>query len=231
VFRGNKEVTAKQVQEMLGLSSNVAPGGRPAGPPTKNRFLMPLAECQLNLESILEELQRDSQHSKGRMLRATGVAAAVAIGLLEASCPGSGARVMLFAAGPPTTAPGQVLSEDPKELIRSHNDIAKDKAPMVSKSTKYYDSLGRRAAANGHTIDLFFGALDQVGLLEMRGLVKHTGELHAVFYFAPGSRNSAKMLLPSRPRRLACDGGKLPARSVQGLVQEVLWHGREWRAE
>jgi protein transport protein SEC23 len=35
--------------------------------------------------------------------------------------------------------------------------------------------LAKRAAANGHVIDIFSGALDQVGLLEMRSLPNTTG--------------------------------------------------------
>ena len=47
------------------------------------RFLMPLAECEMTLETILEELQREPSPPAGqRYLRSTGVALSVAVGLL-----------------------------------------------------------------------------------------------------------------------------------------------------
>jgi protein transport protein SEC23 len=100
--------------------------------------LLPLSECKFTLETIIEELQRDPQpNSKTtRPLRATGVAVAVAVSLLEHSFAGSVGRVMLFSAGPCTVGPGMVISEDMKELIRSHHDINKDRAPHMAKATK-----------------------------------------------------------------------------------------------
>ncbi len=220
VFRGNKEVTPRQVQEMLGIiargqqpqQANAA-GAAPtpaaaAAAGAKSRFVLPLAECQLTLETILDELQRDPQSHKGRPLRATGVAMAVAVSLLEASFAGSGARIMLFSSGPCTTAPGLVLTEDNKELIRSHNDILKDKAPHVAKATKYYDALGRRAATNGHVVDVFACCLDQVGVLEMRGLLRHTGGvlLQAESYTNSQFKDSFKKLFATEPPAAAAPG-------------------------
>jgi len=40
---------------------------------------------------------------------------------------------------------------------------------------KFYDALAKRTAHNGHVIDIFAGCLDQVGLLEMKGLCNSTG--------------------------------------------------------
>ncbi len=39
---------------------------------------------------------------------------------------------------------------------------------------QFYESLATRASNNGHTIDLFAGCLDQVGLLEMRSMPNST---------------------------------------------------------
>lgn len=39
---------------------------------------------------------------------------------------------------------------------------------------KFYEGLAKRAANNGHAIDLFAGCLDQVGLLEMKSLSNFT---------------------------------------------------------
>jgi protein transport protein SEC23 len=90
VFRGNKEVTAKQIQDLLALSNsrtsaNVKPGGGQQTAFRENGFLVPLSECELTLTSTLEELQHDPRPVKNdkRPLRATGVAISAAISLLE----------------------------------------------------------------------------------------------------------------------------------------------------
>lgn len=77
---------------------------------------------------------------------------------------------MLFAGGPATEGPGQVVSNELKEPIRSHHDIDRDAAKHYKRSLKFYEGLAERAANNGHTVDLFAGCLDQVGLLEMKSL-------------------------------------------------------------
>jgi protein transport protein SEC23 len=46
---------------------------------------------------------------------------------------------------------------------------------MVADIRQFYDNLAKRTAHNGHTIDIFAGCLDQVGLLEMKGLCNSTG--------------------------------------------------------
>lgn len=40
---------------------------------------------------------------------------------------------------------------------------------------QFYEGLAKRAATNGHTIDIFAGCLDQIGLLEMKSMVNNTG--------------------------------------------------------
>ena len=44
----------------------------------------------------------------------------VAVGLLEKSVTGSGARAMLFTGGPATCGPGMVVGRDRGEALRSH---------------------------------------------------------------------------------------------------------------
>lgn len=39
---------------------------------------------------------------------------------------------------------------------------------------QFYDSLAKRAASNGHAVDLFAGCLDQIGFLEMKSLPNST---------------------------------------------------------
>lgn len=81
---------------------------------------------------------------------------------------------MLFAGGPPSQGPGQVVSTELKEPIRSHHDIDRDNVKHFKRACKFYESLSKRASANGHAIDIFAGCLDQVGLLEMRSLANAT---------------------------------------------------------
>ncbi|KAF8471836.1 protein transporter SEC23 [Kalaharituber pfeilii] len=185
VFRGNKDYTAKQVQEMLGL---LAPGLRPQGaqfhpgqPPQRmnpsSRFLLPVQQCEIELTNALEQLQKDPWPvaNDKRPLRCTGVALSVAVGLLETSFANTGARIMLFAGGPSTEGPGMVVGPELREPIRSHHDIERDNIKYYKKAVKFYDTLAKRTAHNGHIIDIFAGCLDQVGLLEMKSLANSTG--------------------------------------------------------
>lgn len=191
VFRGNKDYAAKQVQEMLGLTmgGGVRPGmqpqmqpqpGRPAPPMmggASTRFLLPKQQCEVQLTSVLESLQKDPWPvaNDKRAVRCTGVALSVAVGILETSFQNSGARIMLFTGGPATEGPGMVVSAELKEQIRSHHDIDRDNIKYYKRALKFYDGLAKRTAHNGHIVDIFAGCLDQVGLLEMKGLPNSTG--------------------------------------------------------
>uniref|UniRef100_A0A8D3ECJ3 Protein transport protein SEC23 n=1 Tax=Scophthalmus maximus TaxID=52904 RepID=A0A8D3ECJ3_SCOMX len=185
VFRGTKDLSAKQIQEMLGLMKPAAAGnqGRPAAPQDaaassgKFWFLQPVHRVDMNLTDLLGELQRDPWPvpQGKRPLRSTGVALTVAVGLLEGTFPNTGARVMLFIGGPPTQGPGMVVGDELKTPIRSWHDIQKDNARHLKKATKYYEALANRSAVNGHNIDIYACALDQTGLLEMKCLSNLTG--------------------------------------------------------
>jgi len=184
VFRGTKEYTSKQIQDMLGLATPTVrpPIQRPGQPGiTQNlgasRFLQPIQQCEFALTSTLEQLQRDPWPvaNDKRSQRCTGVAMSVAIGLMESTYPGTGARIMLFCGGPATEGPGMVVGNEFKEPIRSHHDIEKDNIKYYKKATKFYEALSKRASTNGHIVDIFAGCLDQIGLLEMKSLVNATG--------------------------------------------------------
>ncbi|KAI0298732.1 hypothetical protein B0F90DRAFT_1732042 [Multifurca ochricompacta] len=181
VFRGGKEYTPKQIQDMLGLSSQNRAAPRPGQPMPPQafgaaRFLLPVSQCEFQLTGILESLTRDPWPvaSDKRPLRCTGVALSVAVGLLETTFPNSGARIMLFSGGAATEGPGMVVSHELKEPIRSHHDIDRDSVKHFKRATKFYEGLAKRASNNGHAIDLFAGCLDQVGLLEMKALPNST---------------------------------------------------------
>ncbi|XP_067315053.1 protein transport protein Sec23B [Pseudorasbora parva] len=182
VFRGTKELTPKQIQEMLGLMKPATSGqqGKPLAPhdaAASCRFLQPVQAVDMNLTDLLGELQRDPWPvpQGKRPLRSTGIALSIAIGLLEGTFPNTGARVMLFTGGPPTQGPGMVVGDELKTPIRSWHDIQKDNARHLKKATKYYETLANRTAVNGHSVDIYACALDQTGLLEMKCLSNLTG--------------------------------------------------------
>uniref|UniRef100_A0A667XEQ5 Protein transport protein SEC23 n=1 Tax=Myripristis murdjan TaxID=586833 RepID=A0A667XEQ5_9TELE len=180
VFRGTKDLSAKQLQEMLGLTKPSASQGRgpqAAQPPLSNRFLQPVQKIDMNLTDLLGELQRDPWPvTQGkRPLRSLGVAMSIAVGLLECTFPNTGARIMTFVGGPATQGPGMVVGDELKTPIRSWHDIEKDNAKFMKKATKHYEALAGRASSNGHIIDIYACALDQTGLLEMKCCANHTG--------------------------------------------------------
>ena len=154
VFRGTKEYTTKQIQDMLNLAPfqnrAAAPGmpqGGPSGPPPNAaaRFLLPVGQIEEALTGIIEQLQRDPWPvaNDKRAQRCTGVAMSVAVGLLESTFANTGARIMLFAAGPATEGPGMVVSNELKEPIRSHHDIDRDNVKYFKRATKVSDADSR----------------------------------------------------------------------------------------
>ncbi|XP_047954159.1 protein transport protein SEC23-like [Salvia hispanica] len=194
VFRGSKDITKDQVLEQLGLAvpGNRRPGpgmqksgGGPspvagAGPNTGiNRFLLPASECDYTLDSLLDELVTDQWPIApgNRALRCTGVALSVATGLLGASTSGAGARIILLVGGPCTEGPGSIVSKDLSDPVRSHKDLDKDAAPFFKKAVHFYDELGKQLVSQGHVLDVFASALDQVGIAEMKIAIEKTGGL------------------------------------------------------
>ncbi|XP_057715831.1 protein transport protein Sec23A [Corythoichthys intestinalis] len=181
VFKGTKDLSAKQLQEMLGLSKPVASsqGRGPQTPqqPQCNRFLQSVQKVDMNLTDLLGELQRDSWPvvQGKRPLRSLGVAMSIAVGLLECTFPNTGARIMTFIGGPATQGPGMVVGDELKTPIRSWHDIEKDNAKFMKKAAKHYESLASRASASGHVMDIYACSLDQTGLLEMKCCANNTG--------------------------------------------------------
>uniref|UniRef100_A0A182THA3 Protein transport protein SEC23 n=1 Tax=Anopheles melas TaxID=34690 RepID=A0A182THA3_9DIPT len=188
VFRGTKDLSAKQIQDMLGIGRGPGPqqpgqqqqamrgAAAPPAPPA-NRFLQPLHKCDMALTDLLGELQRDPWPvpQGKRYLRSTGAALSIAVGLLECTYPNTGGRIMLFVGGPCSQGPGQVVDDELKHPIRSHHDIQKDNAKFMKKAIKHYDALALRTATNGHCIDIYSCALDQTGLMEMKQCCNSTG--------------------------------------------------------
>ena len=70
VFRGTKELSTKQIQDMLGLNKQIPVGSKQTGQPGQApvsqqymppgyKFLQPVSKCDMNLTDLLNELQRD----------------------------------------------------------------------------------------------------------------------------------------------------------------------------
>jgi len=193
VFRGTKDMTSKQIQDMLGIGKSGASAGQPRMPQQQpmgqppgqqmpgtlpgNRFLQPVHKCDMALTDLLAEIQPDPWPVAlgKRPLRSTGVALSIAVGLLECTYPNTGGRIMMFVGGPGSQGPGQVVDDELKNPIRSHHDIEKDNARWMRKAMKHYEALANRSAANGHVIDIYSCSLDQTGLHEMKFCCNYTG--------------------------------------------------------
>ncbi|KAH8481156.1 hypothetical protein H0E87_031196 [Populus deltoides] len=243
VFRGTKEISKDQIMEQLGIGGagrrNV-PGGavgvggyqQQRGMPMQNsgvsRFLLPASDCEFTLNSLLDELQTDQWPVApgNRPSRCTGVALSVAAGLLGACLPGTGARIVALVGGPCTEGPGVIISKDLSDPVRSHKDLDKDAAPYFKKAVKFYDSLAKQLVSQGHVLDLFASALDQVGVAEMKVAVERTGGLvvlsesfgHSVF------KDSFKRVFDSGEKSLGlCFNGTLEINcskdiKIQGII-------------
>ncbi|KAI3856084.1 hypothetical protein MKX03_037624 [Papaver bracteatum] len=187
VFRGSKDYTKEQILEQMNFfakkpkpTTGVIAGARDGlSAESIARFLLPASECEFALNSVLEELQKDPWpvNPDQRATRCTSTALSVAASLLGACVPGSGARIMAFVGGPATEGTGAIVSKTLSEPIRSHKDIDKDSAPYYHKAVKFYEGLAKQLVTQGHVLDLFACALDQVGVAELKVAVERTGGL------------------------------------------------------
>ena len=161
------------IKEQLGLVGN-DPRGIQAG---ARKFLMPAGECEFTLNTIIEELVKDPWPvlPGHRPLRCTGNALFLAITLLEIAFPKHGARVMLFSGGAASFGPGMIVGDTLIDSIRTQHAIKNDEAKYTKAATAFYQGIALRASNNGHSIDIFCCAIDQIGILEMRSLSEKTG--------------------------------------------------------
>lgn len=185
VFKGTKEVSKEQILEQMCFfagkqkpATGVIAGTRDGlSSESISRFLVPASECEFVFNSVIEELQKDPWHipADQRASRCTGTALSVAASLLGVCVPGSGARIMAFVGGPSTEGPGSIVSKSLSESIRSHKDLDKDSAPLYDKAVKFYDQIAKQLVHQGHVLDLFACAVDQVGVAEMKVAIEKTG--------------------------------------------------------
>lgn len=136
------------------------------------RFLRSVADCEFTINSLLDELQRDSfpVSSDQRPSRCTGAALKVAAGMLAACSPDTGARIIGFVGGPCTEGPGVIVAKELTDPIRSHKDLAKDTAAHFNKAVKFYEGLAKQLVSQGHVLDIFACAVDQVGISSLHFL-------------------------------------------------------------
>ncbi|TVU09825.1 hypothetical protein EJB05_43321, partial [Eragrostis curvula] len=185
VFKGTKEVTKEQILEQMCFfagkkmpTTGVIAGTRDGlSSESISRFLLPASECEFVLNSVIEEMQKDPWPvpADQRASRCTGAALSVAANLLGVCVPGSGARIMAFIGGPSTEGPGSIVSKSLSEPIRSHKDLDKDSAPLYDKAVKFYDQIAKQLVHQGHVLDVFACAVDQVGVAEMKIAIEKTG--------------------------------------------------------
>ncbi|KAI4355995.1 hypothetical protein L6164_000049 [Bauhinia variegata] len=185
VFKGSKDVSKEQLLEQMSFfaqkpkpSTGVIAGARDGlSSESIARFLLPASDCEFALNSVLEELQKDpwAVPADQRATRCTSTALSIAASLLGACVPGSGARIMAFIGGPATEGPAAIVSKYLSEPIRSHKDLDKDSVPHYHKSVKFYEGLSKQLVHQGHVLDLFACALDQVGIAELKTAVERTG--------------------------------------------------------
>ncbi|KAL6858824.1 hypothetical protein ACP4OV_017826 [Aristida adscensionis] len=185
VFKGTKEVTKEQILDQMRFfagktkpTTGVIAGSRDGlSAESIARFLLPASECEFVLNSVIEELQKDPWPvpADRRASRCTGAALSVAASLLGVCVPGSGARIMAFIGGPATGGPGSIVSKSLSEPIRSHKDLDKGSVALYNKAVKFYEEISKQLVHQGHVLDLFACALDQVGVAEMKVAVERTG--------------------------------------------------------
>ncbi|EED93311.1 hypothetical protein THAPSDRAFT_22248 [Thalassiosira pseudonana CCMP1335] len=214
VIRGNKEYGPAKFGQLLGCGGAAAAGGN-----VLRRFLLPVSECAMTLESILDDLRKDPWPvpSDKRVARCTGCALSVATSLLDLALPRRGARVMMFVGGPCTSGPGAIVSRLKTEDMRSHADLARNAEPLHKPACEFYASLAKR-----HAVGSQGGKGNQVGVLEMGELVEATGGLMVLgdSFGQSVFKESLRRVFQTFDADVPEDGGKM--QMAFGATLEVL---------
>ncbi len=111
------------------------------------------------------------------------------------------------------------MSLELSEPIRSHKDLDKDAVPHFPRAVKFYEGLAKQLAAQGHVLDLFASALDQVGIAEMKVAVERSGGLVvlAESYGHPVFKDSFRRVLQGGAEATALQAERLPEQEVPSL--------------
>lgn len=75
------------------------------------------------------------------------------------------------------------MSKSLSEPIRSHKDLDKDSALHFHKAVKFYEGLSKQLVHQGHVLDLFACALDQV-IFDFFCTVSYFCSVHFIFYMS-----------------------------------------------
>jgi len=178
VFKGDKVKTPAQIQEALKIINTNNPTAA-RNQQNLKKFLVPVADCEVNLNNILDDLQPDPfpVPQGHRTPRCTGNAIDIAMGLLECIVGVRGSRIITMIGGNCTFGPGKVVDEKLTVTIRSHHDILKqnEKTVYMKDAMSFYEGISTRALKKGIVMDLFVASVDQSGVLEMKSLFERTG--------------------------------------------------------
>ena len=181
-FKGDKEYSAQEIQELLLLSSsNDVKKINNNNKSLARKFLMGKSECVFAISNYLDELCEDPflQVFGQRKQNSCGLALHVAISLLETICNGDPCRIQAFFGNPPTIGLGKICDLNLSETIRNMSDFEKnnDNTKYFKGASEFYDGLAMRASKAGHIIDIFACCFNQTGVAEMRSCVEKTGGL------------------------------------------------------
>ncbi|XP_065566486.1 protein transport protein Sec23A-like [Artemia franciscana] len=181
-FKGTKEYNSQELRKLLKLDRQTASpaptlayGKQGPSVPT-NKFLKPLSETLNLMEEIFEGIQLDTfKVQRGRRhIRSVGAALSIAVNLLETTHTNIGGRIMSFIGGACKNGLGMIVDDDLKKTIRSHHDIEQSQAKYFKRATKFYEALAMKASQNGHAVDIYMAAQEQIGLFEMKSLLSLT---------------------------------------------------------
>ncbi|CAG9326527.1 unnamed protein product [Blepharisma stoltei] len=172
-FKGDRIYDPKNIKDQLGINHH-DPRGNIAG---GRKFFTTKSESEFSLIGIIEKIKPDIWPTAvgDRQYRCTGTALNVAVSLLELAYPKRNSKILLFVAGVCTAGQGMIVSVDIKETIRTHMDIRNQNTVNMKPAIEYYKQLAKRAVGNGISVDAFFCAVDQTGILEMKSLCEETG--------------------------------------------------------
>lgn len=76
----------------------------------------------------------------------------------------------------------QIVSKTLTEPIRSHKDMDKGAVPFFDKAVKFYEGLSKQLVHQGHVLDLFACALDQVCSLPPTFSFSHFYSFNVLLY-------------------------------------------------
>ena len=129
------------------------------------KFLAPVVDCKANLFSIHEDLQPDQFPVLlgNRVLRCTGNAISITVGLLECITDIQGSKIITMIGGNCTYGPGKVVDEKLTVTIRYSQDIIRqnDKTKYMKDVIIFYDGLAARALEKGIIVELIVSTFDQ----------------------------------------------------------------------